>query len=455
MCPPKPQKQSKPTEEEDNYSYDDEYSYELDYDDFLDDSDGVEMPNFVTPENLEQDDIEIEYYAKKLGINDEVDEWDDELRSAGYAKILEGITSSRRTIKKGEEPIKKVKAVRTAEEESARRDFTGLLNRIAPSNFNVIVGRIREAFATHPKNVSEAMFTRCITQRICGDAPLPPIFIDVYSRALKEVPDAISSTIDELQKKMDLINVKPFLSALGEETVQFYSSGNGGDGKGKNEQTVDEEVSQLATVARKLHMTTDVRRSVFYAITTAVDITDAYSKVAKLGLSKTQRKDIPLVIVECCKNESNYNPYYAALSAHFIEFDKHFAKYLRVSLRNIMKLVSSFTVPQIRNIAMFFEQLIEGGSIDLNLLKGINLMQLSAQGMLLINILFRELLKKWDSNLFLEQIEKISAMPNFGSDLKKFFEQRLKGFLENKSKDFPKSKLSILRKSIDMLNRVQ
>ncbi|OHS95794.1 hypothetical protein TRFO_38071 [Tritrichomonas foetus] len=407
------------------------------------------MPDFVTPESLEQDDEEIEYYARKLGINDDVDEWDDELRNAGFAKILDGITSAKRSKKKGQK-VEMIKAVRTPEEESARKDFTGILNRIAPSNYNIMASRIREAYSTHPPEVSVAMFTRCITQRIFSDAPLPAIFIDVYSKALKEIPDAIQPAVDELQKKSDRINVKPFLKALGEETVNFYSSGNSNKGDTK----VDEQVSQLATVARKLHMNTDVRRSVFYAITTAVDIPDAYSKIAKLCLSKTQKKDVPLVILECVKSEATYNPYYSALSKHFIEYEKGFAKNLRVSLRNTMKLMPSFTMPQIRNTAFYVVELIEGGSIDFNVLKGINMMQQPAQGTIFLNILFRELLLKDEAVGFSEQIEKIANMPNFRSDMKKFFEQRLKGFLEKNNK-FPKEKMTLLKKSIEVLNRVQ
>ncbi|KAK8899670.1 Nucleolar MIF4G domain-containing protein 1 [Tritrichomonas musculus] len=440
----------------DSEEYDEEE--ELGYEDFASDSDGIEMPHFVTPTTAEQDDEEIEYYAQKLGIADD-NEWDEDSILLGYSKITEGLTSASRNKKKRmEQKAPMIEATRTPDEEAARKDFTGLLNRIAPSNYNMIASRIRESFSSHPQEASIPMFTRCITQRILSDVPLPPIFIDVYSRALQEIPEAIQPTIDELQKRIDdskCINIRPFLNAIGEDKVNMYLSKDAEtDKKGIK---VDEEVSQLTKIARQLHMTTDLRRSIFNAVMTAIDIEDAYSKIAKLDLSKTQRKEVPLVIIECCKNEATYNPYYAGLVSYFIKYDKFFVKNLRAALKNTIKLMSAskFTALQIRNISFLFYELIENKSIDLNILKGISLIQQPAQGTLFINILFRELLQKWDKDIFIGQIDAISKMPNFGADMRKFFEQRLKPFVTDKSPNFPKEKLSLLRKLTEMLNTIQ
>lgn len=460
MSKNKPTQETANSNSEEYEEYEEEDEKELGYSDFASDSDGIEMPHFVTPMTAEQDDEEIEYYAQKLGIGDDR-EWDEDSILLGYAKITEGIPSASRFYNRKnrmEQDVKMVEAPRTQEEESARRDFTGFLNRIAPSNFNIIASRIRESFSSHPREVSISMFTRCISQRILSDVPLPPIFIDVYSRILQEIPDAIQPTVDELQKKINdkkCINIKPFLTALGEDKVNYSKESN--TDPNKKEIKVDEEVSQFTTLARQLHMTTDLRRSIFNSIMTAVDINDAYSKISKLNLSKTQRKEVPLVIIECCRNEANYNPFYAALASYFIKSDRSFPKNLKIAIRGTVKLMASskFSALQIRNVSIFVSELIQDKSIDLNILKGINLIQQPAQGTLFVNILFRELLQKWDKDLFLEQIDKISNMPNFGADLKKFFEQRLKNFLSEKSPNFPKEKLSILRKSIDMLDRVQ
>lgn len=439
----------------------DEYDSEeedhiLEYDDFLDDSDGIEMPHFVNAESIEQDDEEIEYYARKLGISEDK-EWDQDSILLGYAKITEGITAANRSANRKKKAVKMIEAVRAPEEEAARRDFTGLLNRIAPSNYQMIAARITQAFASHPLPVSISMFTRCITQRIFSDAPLPPIFLNVYSQILKETPDAIQPVIEELQKRANdpkCINIKPFFAALGEDFVNRNSMKDLTDDPNKRSVKVDEQVSQLTTIARKLNMTTDVRNSIFNSIMTGIDVNDAFAKIGKLNLSKAQRKEIPFIIIECCRSEETYNPYYAALATEFITYDDDFIKDLRISLKNTMKLMVTmkFTAAPIRNIAFFFEELIENKHADLNILKGIKLTQLPVQGTLFVNLLFRELLQKCDPSLLLEQIEMISKKPNFAADLKQFLEQRLLPFVTEKTKNFPKEKLKVLRKSIDLLS---
>jgi nucleolar MIF4G domain-containing protein 1 len=404
--------------------------------------DGIEMPPFTTAETVDQDDAEIEYYAKKLGIRDG-DEWDSDLRALGYSRILDGITSSYRTPGLAG-PVEMVKAVRTDEEESARRDFTGLLNRISPSNFEMIAGRVRAAFASHPPDVSIAMFTRCLTQRICADAPLPALFLDCYSRVLKEVPDAIQPVLNFLNQpeKSGLLNVKPFFDALGDDLVSFYGTARGA--------TADDEVLKLTQVARQMHMTTDVRHSVFFAITTSVDMIDAYTKVTKLQLSKTQRKDVPLVIIECCRKESSYNGFYAALAGHFIEFEKGFDKNLKAALKNTVKLMPGLSVPQVRNVALFCDALIEQGALTLGFLKNVKLMRLAASQVLFLNILLRELFQKWERETILQEMAKIRQMPNFSADFRQFMETRFAPFMQSQP-GVPAARKALIAKAIDVL----
>lgn len=43
---------------------------------------------------------------------------------------------------------------------------------------------------------------------------------------------------------------------------------------------------------------------------TSEDYLDASQKILKIKLNKSQNKEIPLVLVECCLVEANYNPFY-------------------------------------------------------------------------------------------------------------------------------------------------
>lgn len=426
-------------------SEEEEYS-DNGYDMEEEEDDGIEAPDFLVPETLEQDEQEIAYYAKKLGIDPEVNEWDSYLIDNGYAKILEGITAGRPTKKK--QKVEMVKAVRTEEEEAARREFTGFLNRIAPSNFNIISAQIREAFAKHDSKVSKAMFTRCITQRLYSDAILPDMFIDVYSRSLLEVPDAIQPVVDALNSsdKKDTKNVKNFLEALGKDTVSYYSSTDG-----KNT-TIDEDVTKLNKIASQMHMTTDVRRGVFYALMTAVDVSDAVMKISKLQLSKTMRKDVPVVIIECCRNESKYNPYYAAVTEAFAQNDKHFVHDLMKALRNTLQLCVNFETPQIRNAALFASELTAKAIVNFSFLKGTQFARLDTKQQVFIMVYFREYFTSAEPAIIDDEVSKLEG--GFRRDVGKFLAKKVLSFCE-KSKAFTPEKKTKLNSVISDLTAIE
>lgn len=70
----------------------------------------------------------------------------------------------------------------------------------------------------------------------------------------------------------------------------------------------------LLHVAREQRMNTDVRRSIFVAIMSATDYNDAFQRLMKLRLKKSQELEIPKVIIHCAGAEEAYNPYYTLLS---------------------------------------------------------------------------------------------------------------------------------------------
>ena len=78
----------------------------------------------------------------------------------------------------------------------------------------------------------------------------------------------------------------------------------------------DVEMSaDLMALARKMRMSTDVRKAVFCAVMGAEDYVDAGHRLAKLTpqLKPPQDREIVRVIFECCTQEAEYNPYYAAV----------------------------------------------------------------------------------------------------------------------------------------------
>ncbi|KAH8724478.1 hypothetical protein GQ44DRAFT_617977 [Phaeosphaeriaceae sp. PMI808] len=79
----------------------------------------------------------------------------------------------------------------------------------------------------------------------------------------------------------------------------------------------DEDASDdvdLVQLAREQRMNTDVRRAIFISIMSASDFKDAYVRLNKLNLKKSQETEVPRVIVHCAGTETSYNPYYTVLA---------------------------------------------------------------------------------------------------------------------------------------------
>ncbi|GAA5875690.1 hypothetical protein JCM8547_007042 [Rhodosporidiobolus lusitaniae] len=73
--------------------------------------------------------------------------------------------------------------------------------------------------------------------------------------------------------------------------------------------------AELARLARKQGMNTDIRKSVFTVLMSSEDYVDACERLLQLGLSDVQQREIARVLLQCCSNEKTYNPYYT-LVAH-------------------------------------------------------------------------------------------------------------------------------------------
>ncbi|GAA5825170.1 hypothetical protein JCM11251_006128 [Rhodosporidiobolus azoricus] len=73
--------------------------------------------------------------------------------------------------------------------------------------------------------------------------------------------------------------------------------------------------AELARLARKQGMNTDIRKGVFTVLMSSEDYVDACERLLQLGLSDVQQREIARVLLQCCGNEKSYNPYYT-LVAH-------------------------------------------------------------------------------------------------------------------------------------------
>ena len=109
------------------------------------------------------------------------------------------------------------------------------------------------------------------------------------------------------------------------------SGNNWDDSSGRD--GMPEDLEQLAKEQR---MNTDVRRSIFIAIMSSSDSNDAYVRLLKLSLKKSQELEIPKVLVHCAGAEEVYNPFYTFMSRRICR-DKKLKMALQFSLWDLFK----------------------------------------------------------------------------------------------------------------------
>lgn len=93
--------------------------------------------------------------------------------------------------------------------------------------------------------------------------------------------------------------------------------GGGDDDEDADSITLDsdeEPVPDLQALAREQNMNTEVRRSIFVAVTGASNSEDGYRRVMGLRLKKHTRKEVAHVVMQCAGAEEEYNPYYAEVA---------------------------------------------------------------------------------------------------------------------------------------------
>ena len=83
-------------------------------------------------------------------------------------------------------------------------------------------------------------------------------------------------------------------------------------------------------------MNTDVRRSIFIVVMSATDYNDAYVRLMKLRLKKSQESEIPKVLIHCAGAEKEYNPFYTFLSRRLCS-DKKLRMAFQFSLWDLFK----------------------------------------------------------------------------------------------------------------------
>ncbi|CAD6564653.1 MAG: suppressor of glycerol defect [Alectoria sarmentosa] len=200
--------------------------------------------------------------------------------------------------------------------------------------------------------------------------------------------------------------------------------------------------ADLMQLAKEQRMNTDVRRSIFIAVMSATDSNDAYVRLMKLRLKKSQELEIAKVLIHCAGAEKVYNPFYTILSRRVCS-DKKLKMSFQFSLWDLFKQMGEgedepeadeednegqLELRSLVNLAKMFGVLIAERGLGLGVLKNLNLAYLQTKTRTFVEILIITTIVHSQQGLDESRNEKVlldiclepKEMPEMASGLRYF-----------------------------------
>ena len=130
----------------------------------------------------------------------------------------------------------------------------------------------------------------------------------------------------------------------------------------------------------------------------ANDFLDATQNLLKLKITKTQLREIAIVVVASCAQETTFNKYYAYLAENLIKVNLKLKFAFQYALWDHFKLLDNYSLRKIANLAKLLFFLIEKRIFGLQVLRGLDIETLNAHQKILLRIILKELYYTYFSN---------------------------------------------------------
>ncbi|KAF2158059.1 hypothetical protein K461DRAFT_251302 [Myriangium duriaei CBS 260.36] len=165
----------------------------------------------------------------------------------------------------------------------------------------------------------------------------------------------------------------------------------------------------LMDLARQQGMNTDIRRSIFVAVMSAVDYKHAKIQINKLGLKKAQIEELPLVLIRCVLAENVYNPYYSYIAKEFCHL-RQVKMAFQFALWDYCKRIDGqnededdrqeqLDMSQIYRLAKLYAKLIRVDALSITALKKIDFLYMQPRTRLFLEVMLTSVIldksKSW------------------------------------------------------------
>ncbi|KAJ2885537.1 suppressor of glycerol defect [Coemansia aciculifera] len=237
-----------------------------------------------------------------------------------------------------------------------------------------------------------------------------------------------------------------------------YDPENEGSSEGAREalrkmqdETGNSEMERLLKLAREQHMNTDVRRSIFITLLSSDDYADAFERLLKLDLKKTQVREAVRVLLHCCGQESAYNPYYTLVAFKMCNYHSSYRLTLQYALWDFLRETgevdvgglgriasedssSMGNVPlrRIVNTAKLYGWLIDKQALSLLILKTVTFAKVGPQARIFFQVMFSSIFLQHrkqtekDTQSLYETFGKATANPTLCHGILFFFHHFVK-----------------------------
>jgi nucleolar MIF4G domain-containing protein 1 len=260
------------------------------------------------------------------------------------------------------------------------------------------------------------------------------------------------------------------------------SAGDKNTGKptdGDNDDSDDESIllddveggPDLAELAREQGMNTEVRRSIFVSIMSAMDYQDAYFRILKLRLNKERQREIPNVIIRCVGAEQHYNPYYTLVAKRLCSEQREVRWAFQTSLWKLFGRMgeSGFGEDEVEdeeedeavdmrrvvNTAKMFGALVCAGSLGITVLKRLNLLYLQKKTRDFVEVMLVNVLLECQGNERAEEtIAKVFGGVEAAPDLARGLQYFLKKVVRKSDLAGGKKNTKLLKEGCKMAEAV-
>jgi len=213
---------------------------------------------------------------------------------------------------------------------------------------------------------------------------------------------------------------------VGSAFTGFLPGEKNNDSQVKTTESKEKFSGKLLELARKMRMNTDVRKNIFCIVMSAEDYLDAFEKLAKLGTKNQNEREVIFVLVDCCVQEKNFNPYYPKLISKLATFDRKYRLAAQFTIWDKLKQIDDLKTVQVKNLGQLTCFLIKEKSQPLSVLKVIQFSEMNKRNVAYLREVLLGILLQKNVEQLVEAFQAVSESPKLN-----LFREGLRLFMQH------------------------